>query len=122
MVLRSLVSRHPSKQRLLHYHAQKHQLPKMMSAHLSPDLRAKYGRRSIPVRVGDTVKVMRGEYRGVQGKVKRVSRLRKFAYIEGLTRKRADGREVDIPVHVSNLMIMSLNLDDRHRKRKLGVE
>lgn len=98
----------------------KHILPRFMSAHLSPELRSKYGRRSLPLRVGDTVKIMRGEYRGIQGKVKRVVRSKQFVYIEGLTRKRADGRVVDIPVHVSNLMIMTLNLDDRYRREKLG--
>jgi large subunit ribosomal protein L24 len=40
-------------------------------------------------------------------------------YIEGLTRKRIDGRVVDVPVHASNLVIISLNLDDEYRKRKL---
>ncbi|GBC71505.1 hypothetical protein HRbin02_01290 [Candidatus Calditenuaceae archaeon HR02] len=110
----------PSKQRLMLRDAPKHVLPKLMSAHLAPELRTKYGRRSLPLRVGDTVKVMRGEYDGVQGKVKRVNRERQLVYIEGLTRKRADGRVVDIPVHVSNLMIVALNLDDRLRKEKLG--
>lgn len=110
----------PSKQRLMLRNPPKHLLPKLMSVHLSPELREKYRRRSLPLRVGDTVKVMRGEYNGVQGKVKRVNRERQLVYIEGLTRKRADGRVVDIPVHASNLMIVALNLDDRLRKEKLG--
>ena len=113
-------SKEPSRQRLILRNAPKHRLPKLMSAHLSPELRTKYGRRSLPVRVGDTVKVLRGEYSGVQGKVKRVNRKDQRVYIEGLTRKRADGRVVDIPVHVSNTMIVTLNLDDRLRKVKLG--
>lgn len=91
-----------------------------MSAHLSQELKSKYERRSLPLRVGDTVKILRGEYRGIQGRVKGVSRSKQFVYIDGLTRKRADGRVVDIPVHVSNLVIIALNLDDKFRKEKLG--
>jgi large subunit ribosomal protein L24 len=91
----------------------------MLSAPLSRELRERYGRRSLSVRVGDTVKIVRGGYRGVQGKVKRVESREGKVYIEGLTRKRVDGRVVDVPVHASNLVIISLNLDDEYRKRNL---
>ncbi|MDT7878048.1 MAG: 50S ribosomal protein L24 [Candidatus Caldarchaeales archaeon] len=109
----------PSKQRSLLLNLPKHLSHKMLSAPLSRELRERYGRRSLSVRVGDTVKIVRGGYRGVQGKVKRVESREGKVYIEGLTRKRVDGRVVDVPVHASNLVIISLNLDDEYRKRKL---
>jgi large subunit ribosomal protein L24 len=109
----------PSKQRSLLLNLRKHLSHKMLSAPLSRELRERYGRRSLSVRVGDTVKIVRGGYRGVQGKVKRVESREGKVYIEGLTRKRVDGRVVDVPVHASNLVIISLNLDDEYRKRKL---
>jgi len=114
------LSKKPSIQRYMLYNAPKHVLPKLMHVHLSPELRSKHGRRSISLRVGDTVKVMRGEFKGVQGKVKSVNSSKRVAFVEGLTRKRADGRVVDIPVNVSNLMVVALNLDDKYRKEKLG--
>ncbi|MCS7146297.1 MAG: 50S ribosomal protein L24 [Nitrososphaerota archaeon] len=120
MARSSSATKDPSRQRLLLHTTPKHLLPKLMSAHLSQELKSKYERRSLPLRVGDTVKILRGEYRGIQGRVKGVSRSKQFVYIDGLTRKRADGRVVDIPVHVSNLVIIALNLDDKFRKEKLG--
>ncbi|MCS7142953.1 MAG: 50S ribosomal protein L24 [Aigarchaeota archaeon] len=92
---------------------------KSITVHLSVTLREKYRCRSLPARVGDTVKVMRGEYRGVEGKIIRVDRSRGFVYIEGLTRKKADGTNVNVPVHASNTMLMQLNLDDEYRKKSL---
>ncbi len=90
-----------------------------MSAHLSPELRAKYGTRSFPVRTGDTVLIMRGDFKGVTGKVVRVDRKRLRVYVEGVTRRKVDGTTVLVPIHVSNVMITKLDLSDPWRKRKL---
>jgi len=109
----------PGKQRKLLYNAPLHILPKLMSAHLSPELREKYERRSFPIRVGDRVRIMRGEFKGVEGKVTEVDRERQMVYIENITAKKADGSTVQRPIHVSNVMIIDLNLDDEYRKRAL---
>jgi len=87
-----------------------------MSAHLSDDLRKEYGFRSLPVRKGDVVVVMRGEHKGHSGKVIRVDLSKYRVFIEGLVRKKADGTEVFIPIHPSKLEIIRLNLDDKWRK------
>jgi large subunit ribosomal protein L24 len=109
----------PRKQRKLLYNAPMHRLPKLMSAHLSPELREKYKRRSFPVRVGDRVKILRGEFKGVEGKVTGVDRERQMIYVENVTIKKADGSSVPRPIHVSNVMITELNLDDEYRKKAL---
>jgi len=116
----SRVSSKPRKQRKLLYDAPYHRLPKLMSAHLSPQLREKYERRSFPVRVGDTVKIMRGEYRGVEGKVTSVDRKRQYVYVENVTIKKADGTTKPRPIHVSNIMITQLRLDDKYRQSSLA--
>jgi len=90
-----------------------------MHAHLSPELREKYGKRSIGVRVGDTVKVLKGVFKGVEGKVKRVDVARGMVYVENVSRKKADGSTVDVPLRTPNVMIVQLNLDDKYRKEKL---
>ncbi len=113
------LSAQPRKQRKRLYNAPLHKLPKLMSAHLSPELREKYGRRSFPVRVGDRVKIMRGEFKGVEGKVTKVDRERQMVYVENVTTKKADGTTVQRPIHVSNVMITELNLDDEYRKQAL---
>jgi large subunit ribosomal protein L24 len=109
----------PRKQRKLLYNAPVHRLSKLMSAHLSPELREKYERRSFPVRVGDRAKILRGEFKGVEGKVTGVDRERQMIYVENVTMKKADGSGVPRPIHVSNVMITELNLDDEYRKKAL---
>jgi len=114
-----MISSKPGKQRLLIHQAPRHRLVKMMSAHLSPQLREKYGRRSLPVRTGDTVKILSGDFKGVEGKIKKVEISRRRVYIENITDKKTDGTNVDVPVRVSKLMITQLNLEDSYRRKKL---
>jgi large subunit ribosomal protein L24 len=109
----------PRKQRVLRRILARVWPHKLMSAHLSSELWEKYGRRSLPLRVGDTVKVLRGEYRGVTAKVVEVDRERQYVYLENVTRKRVDGTEVRVPVHISNVMIVQLDLSDEYRKTLL---
>ncbi|MEM1944735.1 MAG: 50S ribosomal protein L24 [Nitrososphaerota archaeon] len=113
------MSSKPRKQRLRLYNAPRHRLVKLMSAHLSPQLREKYGRRSLPVRMGDTVKILSGDFKGVEGKVKAVDIRGLRVYVENVTDKKADGSNVDVPIRVSKLMITQLNLDDSYRRSKL---
>ena len=115
----SVVASKPRKQRKRLYNTPMHKLPKLMSAHLSPELREKYGRRSLPVRVGDTVKIMWGEFKGVEGKVREVDRKNRRVYVENVTRKKIDGSTVHVPIAVSKVMITQLNLDDEYRRKKL---
>ncbi len=109
----------PSKQRKRLFQAPDHIRYKHFAAPLSPELRKTYGIRSLPVRRGDTVRVMRGDHKGFEGKVSRVDRKKFRIYIEGLTRERVDGTTVFIPVHPSKVMITKLNLDDKWRKKIL---
>ena len=99
-----------------------HVKSKFVSVHLSEELRRKYGRRSIRVRPGDTVKVMRGSYKGIQGKVQRVFPKEGKVTIEGLTREKTRGDAVPIKIHASNLQAVSLNLSDKLRKKLLEGE
>lgn len=109
----------PRKQRSALYNAPLHKLPKLMSAHLSRELREKYKRRSFPIRKGDTVKILVGEFKGVEGKVIGVDRRRQMIYVENVTMKKADGTTKPRPIHVSNVVITALNLDDKYRKEVL---
>ncbi|MGC8599879.1 MAG: 50S ribosomal protein L24 [Nitrososphaeria archaeon] len=92
---------------------------KALRANLSEELRKKYGLRSIRVRVGDTVKVMRGDYKGVQGKVTDVFPDLGRIAVEGLMRKKVNGQEVPVKVHPSKVMVVELNLEDKKRKEEI---
>lgn len=112
-------SKKPSKQRKALYQAPEHRRAKIMAANLSPELREKYGRRSFPVRVGDTVKIMRGDFSGIEGKVSEVDRRSYRVYIDGVTREKVAGDNVKVPIHPSSLRIVELNLDDKWRVKAL---
>ena len=109
----------PSKQRKMLFQAPDHIRYKHFAAPLSPELRKSYGTRSLPVRSGDTVRVMRGDHKGFEGKVARVDRKKFRIYVEGLTREKVDGSTVFVPIHPSKVMITKLNLDDKWRKKIL---
>jgi large subunit ribosomal protein L24 len=92
---------------------------KHFAAPLSPELRKSHGTRSLPVKSGDTVRVMRGDHKGFEGKVARVDRKKYRIYVEGLTREKVDGTTIFVPIHPSKVMITKLNLDDKWRKKTL---
>jgi large subunit ribosomal protein L24 len=62
---------------------------------------------------------MRGEYKGVEGKVEKVNTERATFHIEGIQREKIRGGQVKVPIHSSNVMVISLNLDDDYRSGKL---
>lgn len=112
----------PSKQRKKLYLAPLHKRHKLVSANLSKELRKKYGRRSFPVRKGDTVKIMRGQFKKRVGKVTKVNLKTLKVYVEGLEIKKKSGQNAPYPIHPSNLMITELYLEDKLRKKRLEKE
>ena len=97
----------------------KHILDSRICSSLTDDLRKQYGRRSARVVKGDTVKVMRGEYAGIEGKVEKVNTERGTLAIEGVQREKIRGGNVKVQIHASNVTILSLNLQDKYRQTKL---
>jgi len=89
---------------------------KLMSTHLSRELREKYKIRSIPVRKGDTVLVVKGSYKGKEGKVAKVSIKKAKLSIEEITISKADNTKVSYYISPSNCIITKLNLTDKRRK------
>src|SRR5688572_723583 len=100
-------------------HLPKHQRDRMVGAVLEDSLRKQYGRKNIRVIKGDSVRVMRGEYKGVEGKVEKVNMEHATFHIEGIQREKIRGGQVKVPIHSSNVMVISLNLDDNYRSQKL---
>src|ERR671931_2412924 len=72
---------------------------------LTDDLREQYGRRSARVIKGDTVRVMRGEYTGIEGKVQKVDTRRGTLSIEGVQREKIKGGNVKVQIHASNVRL-----------------
>jgi len=110
-----IASKQPRKQRKYAINAPLHTRHKFLSAHLSKDLRNKYGKRSIPVRKGDEVLVMRGNFKKKKAKITIVNLKRGKVFLENIQRSKRDGSKVNIPFYPSNLMIITLTLDDKER-------
>ena len=109
-------SRKPSTARRNMYNAPNHKKRKYLSAPLSPNLRAEYGTRSMPVIADDTVSITKGDRKLAEGRVLRVNTKDLKIYVEGVTRTRQDGSTVQIPIRAENVMITRLNLDDVRRR------
>jgi large subunit ribosomal protein L24 len=109
----------PRKQRKYAINAPLHAKRKMASASLAPELRERYGRRSMVVRKGDEVRIMRGDMKGKTGAIEKVNIRKGTVHVEGVKRKKVDGSEVPIPVIPSKLQITKLILDDKRRQAVL---
>ena len=112
-------SKKPRKQRKYRLDAPLNIKHKFIHAHLSKNLRAKYGRRSIGLRKGDKVKVMSGQFRKNEGNIERIDIKRIRVFVSGIETAKKDGTKRLLPLHPSNLMITDLSLDDKLRQNKL---
>jgi large subunit ribosomal protein L24 len=115
-----LKTKSPSKQRKRLYEAPFHSRSHIFSAHLSSELRSSQNSRALPVRKGDTVRVLRGDYKGFEGKILRVDRKDYKIYVDGINREKADGSSIQVPIHPSKVEVIRLNLDDKWREKILG--
>ncbi len=93
----------------------KHKLDKHIRSPLSENLRNEYNKRNARVIKGDTVKVLRGEYKNVEGKVEKVRTGRSTLLIEGIQREASKGGKVKVQIHSSNVIVTSFNLHDKNR-------
>jgi|TARA_B100001971_G_C18105720_1_gene491378 large subunit ribosomal protein L24 len=112
-------SKQPRKQRKYRHNAPLHIKSKFLNAHLSKELRERYKRRSIRVIKGDTVKVIRGQFKKTTGKVDRVNTKTTKLYIDKIEVTKREGSKVLVPIEPSNVMITELNLNDKKRLEKL---
>src|SRR2546425_11332406 len=122
-----MTSTKPRTQRKRAANAPLHTKRIMASSHLAPEIRDKAkGRlpRALPVRKGDTVRIMRGGFRGKEGKVVSVDRVHSTVVIEGITIEKVDEKKVARPLHASNLLIVRMDDTDPWRRRKFegGVD
>jgi len=118
----------PRRQRKERYDATLQRKSRFLNGHLSPRLREQYRRRSIRIRKGDTVVVLRGKYtlepqgtvvRHPEAKVTGVDLTRSKVFLEGITRKTMKGKHKWVPIDPSNLMVTKLDLSDPVRRKRV---
>ena len=110
----------PRKQRKYVFNAPAHILKKLMSAPLTKELRKQYGKRNMAVRVGDTVKITTGQFKGTIGKIERVNIRKQKVYVAGAEQVKSNGQLPQYPIHPSNITIVTPKLDDKKRKGALN--
>ena len=109
----------PRKQKNYRANAPLHIKRKLMSSHLSKELKGKYGKRSVGIRKGDKVKIAVGQFNGKTGKIDKVDIKRDRVFITGIDVIKKDGTKTNYPIHPSNLIVIELELDDKMRQKIL---
>lgn len=112
-------SRKQSKQRKYRFNAPLHIRQKMVSSHLSKELRKKHNKRNISLRKGDKVKVIHGNFKKHEGKVERIELGSARVFVSGIEYAKKDGTKKMLPLNPSNLMITEINMDDKLRQKLL---
>ena len=111
------ITTQPSKQRKMLYNAPLHQKMRKLTAPLAPVLAEKEGVKKLVIRKGDTVRIRRGSFRGIEGEVSKVDYKNMILIVEGVTFEKSDGSSQHFPVRANNCEIIALkNMKDKRRK------
>jgi large subunit ribosomal protein L24 len=94
---------------------------KQLGSALSKDLQKKYGKKSTRIIEGDSITILRGEFKGVTGKITKISTEKTSVTIDGVKKEKTKGDKFDVYIHTSNLVVTALNTSDKWRitKRKM---
>lgn len=111
-----------TKARKRYFSAPLHVQSKRASSPLADDLKEKYGITSARVRKDDSVRIMRGEFKGIEGKATAVYAKEGKLSVEGVNREKLKGGQIPIKIHASKVMITNLNLADKFRKSSVEGE
>ncbi|TFK42415.1 ribosomal protein L24 [Crucibulum laeve] len=109
------VSSSRRKSRKAHFAAPSSIRRKIMSSPLSKELRGKHNTRSLPVRKDDEVRIVRGKYKGREGKVTQVYRKKWVIHVDRVARDKSNGATAPIGIHPSNVVITTIKLDKDRR-------
>lgn len=115
------------KQRKQFYNQPHHKRSKLMTAKLHNDIQSEHQIKRLPICKGDTVLVVRGEFRDMEGKVSKIDRHNAQIFMEGASIEKSSGTTYDIPIYPSNVVLTKIEAKkDKWRKkiieRKTGVE
>lgn len=105
----------PRKQRRVKATASLHEKSKYMNSPISKELRKKYEKKSLRVRTGDKVLILRGQFKGKDGLVEKVNLAKERVYVKGAELTKKEGGKVAYPIHPSSIRILTLVADDKKR-------
>jgi ribosomal protein uL24 len=111
----------PRRQRKALYTARTFERRRRMTVPLSRELRGRFRARSLPIRKGDTVRVLSGSFVGREERVAKVDRRGYSVVLDNVTLKTGEDKLKPLPIRTSHLVITRLNLSDPWRRRVLKV-
>jgi len=111
----------PRRQRRAVYNADTFERRLRMTVPLSRELRSRFHIRSVPLRKGDTVRVMKGSFVGREERVAKMDRRSYTVTLDNVTLKSGEEKLKPLPVRTNHLLIVRLNLADAWRRRSLQV-
>lgn len=109
-------SKQPRKQRKFRYNAPMHTKRKLLSSPLSKELKEMHGTNALPIRIGDKVKIIKGQFKGTEGEVDKIYLTKMKVGISKVEIDKKDGSKSKVPVDPSNVVIVSLHKDKKRMK------
>ena len=97
-------SKQPRKQRKSLYNYKNNQRSKLLSTRIADYLREEYGIKRLPIRVGDQVRVCKGEFKDFEGEALEITKDLRCRIKEAQFEK-TDGTQYHPAIHISNLII-----------------
>jgi large subunit ribosomal protein L24 len=95
-----------------------HQVGKSIAGHLNEKLKKELGKRSLALRKKDTVKILRGEFKGKSGQITKIDRKDRRIEIEKVIRKKSDGTEYNVKIDPSNVVVIAIENNDKRRLKR----
>jgi large subunit ribosomal protein L24 len=115
-------STQPRKQRRVAFNASSFDRHRQLAVSLSRELRLRYKRRALPLRKGDTIRIISGKFKGTEDRrVSEVDMRTLRVTLDGVTIKKVDQKLKPLPIRVNNLILTRLNLADPWRRKILNV-
>ncbi len=103
-----IISKKPGKQRKALYNSKQHQKSKLLSVKLADFLQEEYGIKRLPLRVGDSVRVCRGEFKDFEGEILEINRKKLRVKIKECTFEKTDGTQFHPAIYVSNCILTKM--------------
>jgi large subunit ribosomal protein L24 len=106
-------SKQPKKQRSFKLNAPAHIRGKFLTAPLADELIAKHKVKKLRVRVGDKVKILKGQFKGHVGVVEKVNTKSSKVFVHKAEIVRKAGAKSMYPIHASNVIILEMKADKK---------
>merc|ERR1711904_316584 len=109
------VSSSRKKNRKTHYGASSSERRKTMKSPLIMELKTKFGVNAVQVHKNDTVRVVRGIFKGRTGKITAVLGNRRVVNIEGVKIEKTNGQTIAFGINPSKCIIIGLDMNERRK-------